>query len=180
MLLEKNIELRMVNHLDTVLSGLNVEVVSSWEPSEEGKVKQEELRDKDALVSLFIQPRQHDEFSLPMVTMVGTLVIDARVETCPTMSEVSPLYNAVMSKFDEWHYNCDQFSRDISGEDFYAAALKLNGGNNITYNKDTSTWQVTLTFTIRGTEYTDYVPPYVPDYDLLNSKLELALYGEED
>ena len=126
------------------------EIVGSWSPADAGKVKGEHDNTAKAIVSVFIQPRAHDAFSLPTINVTGVIAIDARVEMCPTMAEVSEIYQEVLKLLDDWHFDGQSFSQAMSNEDFFAAELALNGGDRVFYDKDKRAWVVSNTFIIKG------------------------------
>lgn len=127
------------------------EIVSSWSPSDSGTVKGERNADAKGVISIYVQPRAHDSFSLPTVNLNGVVAIEARVERCPTMKEVSEVYGKILGKFDAWHYDAAGFSETFSSSDFYATELMLTGGNQVTFDQSQRCWVLSLGFTIRGT-----------------------------
>ena len=155
MLIERQIEETIKTALAEKLDGC--EIVGSWSPADSGKVKGEHDNKAKAIVSIYIQPRAHDAFSLPTVNIVGTIAIDARVEMCPTMAEVSEIYEKVLKLLDDWHYDGYAFSEAISTEDFFGAELRLDGGDRVSYDANARCWIVQTSFTIRGTVNHDLV-----------------------
>ena len=149
MLIERQIEDTIKAALAEKLDGC--EIVGSWSPADAGKVKGEHDKSAKAVVSVYMQPRAHDAFSLPTVNITGTIAIDARVEMCPTMAEVSEIYEAVLKLLDDWHYDGQAFSEALSTEDFFATELALTGGDRVTYDAAIRCWIVSTSFIIRGT-----------------------------
>ena len=150
MLIEKAIETKLKNALADKLTGC--EVIGSWQPSDAGSVKGQHDNSAKAVVSVYVAPRQHDSFSLPTVNMSGAVSIDASAEMCPTMAEVSEIYDVVSTMFDGWHYDAQGFSQAMSIDGaFFAAEIRLDGGASVAYDKSQDIWTVSLNFTIRGT-----------------------------
>lgn len=150
MLIEKEIELKLKDALAANLE--DCEVIGSWQPADAGGVKGQHDNSAKAVVSIYVAPRQHDSFSLPTVNMSGAVTIDARAEMCPTMAEVSKIYDVVSTLFDNWHYDAQGFSQAMSIDDaFFATEIRLDGGANVAYDKTQDIWTVSLSFTIRGT-----------------------------
>ena len=127
------------------------EIVGSWSPADAGKVKGEHDNTAKAIVSVYVHPRAHDAFSLPTVNIQCTIAIDARVEMCPTMAEVSEIYEVVLKLLDDWHYDGHAFSDAMSTEDFFATELALTGGDRVAYDGNRKCWVVSTSFNIRGT-----------------------------
>lgn len=149
MLIERQVESVIKSELEKEVG--DFEIVSSWSPSDSGTVKGERDAEANGTISIFIQPRAHDSFSLPTVNLNGVVAIEARVEKCPTMSEVSEVYEKTLGKFDGWHSDTTGFSGLFSTADFYATELMLTGGSQITFDQSSRCWVLSLGFTIRGT-----------------------------
>lgn len=150
MLVERAVEKKIKDAIAAQL--VDCEVIGSWEPSDAGAVKGQHDNSAKAVVSIYVAPRSHDSFSLPTVNMSGAVSIVARAEMCPTMAEVSEVYEAVSSLLDGWHYDTQAFSEAISIEDkFFATEIRLDGGDNVSYDKTNEAWTVSISFTIRGT-----------------------------
>ncbi len=114
MLIERQIEETIKAALAEKLEGC--EIVGSWSPADAGKVKGEHDNTAKAIVSIYVQPRAHNAFSLPTVNITCTIAIEARVEMCPTMAEVSVIYEAVLKLLDDWHYDGQAFAEAMSTE----------------------------------------------------------------
>ena len=149
MLIERQVENVIKAELEKEIE--DFEIVSSWSPSDSGTVKGERDAEANGVISIFVQPRAHDSFSLPTVNLNGVVAIEARVEKCPTMKEVSEVYEKVLDRFDAWHYDASGFSETFSTSDFYATELMLTGGSQITFDQSQRCWVLSLGFTIRGT-----------------------------
>ena len=149
MLIEGQVESVIKSSLEKEIE--DFEIVSSWSPSDSGTVKGERNADANGTVSIFVQPRAHDSFSLPTVNLNGVVAIETRVEKCPTMREVSEVYEKILGKFDGWHYDAAGFSETFSSSDFYATELMLTGGSQVTFDQSSRCWVLSLSFTIRGT-----------------------------
>ena len=155
MLIERQIEETIKAALAERLEGC--EVVGSWSPADSGMVKGEHDNAAKAVVSVYVQPRAHDAFSLPTVNVRGIIAIDARVEMCPTMAEVSEIYEQLLKLLDDWHYDGQVFSEAISTGEFFGAELRLDGGDRVSYDANRRCWVVQTSFTIRGTVNHDLV-----------------------
>ena len=149
MLIERQVEDVIKAELEKDIE--DFEIVSSWSPSDSGTVKGERAAEANGVISIFVQPRAHDSFSLPTVNLNGVVAIEARVEKCPTMKEVSETYEKVLNRFDGWHFDTSGFSETFSTSDFYATELMLTGGSQITFDSSSRCWVLSLSFTIRGT-----------------------------
>ena len=149
MLIEGQVESVIKAELENEIE--DFEIVSSWLPSDSGTVKGERDTDAKGVISIFVQPRAHDSFSLPTVNLNGVVAIEARVEKCPTMREVSEVYEKILGRFDGWHHDATGFSETFSTPDFYATELMLTGGNQVTFDQSSRCWVLSLGFTIRGT-----------------------------
>ena len=150
MLIEREIERKLRDYLAELLP--DCEVIGSWQPADAGKVKGENDNSAKALVSLYIQPRVHDAFSLPTANLNGSIAIEAKAQKCPTMAEVSEVYEKVEKLLDDWHFDGAAFSSamSIDGE-YFAAEIRLDGGDSVTFDRANAAWVVALDFTIRGT-----------------------------
>ena len=149
MLIEGQVENVIKTELEKEIG--DFEIVSSWSPSDSGTAKRERDTDAKGVISIFVQPRAHDSFSLPTVNLNGVVAIEARVEKCPTMTEVSEVYEKILGRFDGWHYDASGFSETFSTLDFYATELMLTGGSQITFDQSQRCWVISLGFTVRGT-----------------------------
>ncbi len=149
MLIERQVESVVKTELEKDIR--DFEIVSSWSPSDSGTVKGERDTDAKGVISIFVQPRAHDSFSLPTVNLNGVVTIEARVERCPTMREVSEVYGKILGKFDGWHFDASGFSETFSSPDFYATELMLTGGSQVAFDQSSRCWVLSLSFTIRGT-----------------------------
>lgn len=148
MLIERYVEDKIKEELASQIN--KCEIVGSWAPANVGQVKGEHDKSAKATISIYIQPREHDSFSLPTVNVNGSIAIEARAEMCPTMAEVSEIYETVLGILDGWHYDANGFSEYMSSSDFYATEIKLNGGDKVTYDRNSQSWIVLMNFTIRG------------------------------
>lgn len=134
-----------------MVSEFPLEIVGSWEPSDSNSFKGEHDASSIGVISLYIEPRSNDSFSLPTANFQGIISLDCRAEQCPTMAEVSEIYEKILDLLDGWHYDAGIFSHVLSSEKFFAAELKLDGGDKVTFDKGACVWNVTIRFTIRGT-----------------------------
>lgn len=150
MLIEREVEAKIKDKLVEKLNDDNIEVASSWQPSDSDTFKGEKDKDAHSIVSIFISPRNHDAFSLPTVNMTGLIALDCRAEQCPTMAEVSQTYEKIVDLLDNWHFDALRFSEEISTDGFYATEIMLNGGDKVTYDRAKQIWTVTIAFVIRG------------------------------
>lgn len=150
MLIERDIETKIKDKLVDVINDEFVEVISSWQPSDSDSIKGENNKESHSIVSIFISPRTHDAFSLPTVNMNGMIALDCRVEQCPTMKEVSEIYEKISDLMDDWHYDATKFSEEISTDDFYATEIMLTGGDKVVFDRNQDVWTVSIGFTIRG------------------------------
>lgn len=148
MLIERELEEKLKDVIASQVT--KCEIVGSWSPVSVGQVKGEHDKAAKAIISIYVQPREHDSFSLPTVNINGSIALEARVEMCPTMSEVSEIYETVLGILDDWHYNPDKFSDDMSTDDFYATEIKLSGGDKVTFDRNSNSWIVLMNFSIRG------------------------------
>lgn len=134
MLIERQIEEIIKSEIANVVSDCSI--VGSWSPSDSGMIKTEfEDKTNKALISIFVEPRQHDSFSLPTVNISGTIAIDARCELCPTMQEVSEIFESIINLLNHWHYSTDEFSDTFSTDDFFATEIMLNGGSRVAFDR---------------------------------------------
>lgn len=150
-MIELDLENKIKENLANVLSADECEIVGSWSPVDVGCVKGETDKSAKCIVSIYVQPRQHDAFSLPTVTVSGSLAMEFRVEQCPTMFEVSQTYDKVLTYFDDLHFDAVGFSQAYSTNDFYATELMLNGGDKVIFDRQANTWVVSLNFIVKGT-----------------------------
>ena len=105
MLIERNIEQILKEKIAEALSEDDFEIVGSWEPSDSSTFKGEHDVDSKGVVSIYVQPRSNDAFSLPTVNMSGVISLDCRAEQCPTMAEVSEVYEKISDMLDVWHFD---------------------------------------------------------------------------
>lgn len=150
-MIEQDLENTLKENLSQILIDDDCEIIGSWSPVSVGNVKGETKKDTKCIVSIYIQPRQHDNFSLPTVNISGTVAMEFRAEQCPTMKEVADTYDKVLTYFDNLHFKAVDFSDTYSNDKFYATELMLNGGDKVIFDRQSNTWIVSVNFTIRGT-----------------------------
>ena len=100
---------------------------------------------------MFVQPRSNDAFSLPTANLNCTMALDCRAEQCPTMAEVSEVYEKIIELLDGWHYEPERFSEEISTDAYFATELMMAGGDKVQFDRQNAVWTVTTSFVIRGT-----------------------------
>ena len=148
-MIELDIEQKIVESLNNKIDDYDIQ--SSWAYTED-QVKSEKVSGKKGVISIYVQPMSHDDFSLPTVNLQGVLTIESRVEMCPTMKEVVETFNIIKKQFSYWHYNSVDFSDLFSTPEFYATELMLTSGDKVSFDKNSNCWVVTIGFKIRGTE----------------------------
>lgn len=148
MLIERQIEEKLIDAISNAI--VDCEIVGSWTPVQSGTVKGESDREAKGNISIYVQPRSHDSFSLPSITLNGTIAVECRAEKCPTMAEVSEIYEQVLGLLTGWHNDPNGFSDYFSSDDFFATEIMLNGGSRVSYDRTNATWLVDTNFIIRG------------------------------
>ena len=149
-MIEQDLENILKDKLSQILINDDCEIIGSWSPVSVGNIKGETKKDAKCIVSIYIQPRQHDNFSLPTVNVSGTVAMQFRVEQCPTMKEVADTYDKVLTYFDDLHFDAVTFSDDFSSNSFFATEIMLNGGDKVIFDRTTNSWIVSINFVIRG------------------------------
>lgn len=104
------------------------------------------------MIAVAIAYRKHDEFTLPMLTIDGSIAITTRAEMDCTGELHEQLLDKITELLTEWHRCGTVMSDVLSNDKFFAGEFKMNGGLGKTYNKDMSVWIEALNFSIRGSE----------------------------
>lgn len=150
MLIEKEVESKIAD----AIAALGIEsslVTASREPAESGRVKGEIDPTKGVIIAVTIGLRANDAFSLPTADLSGSVAVSTRGEMNATGAAHDETMESVVDLLDGWHFDGQAFSQAVSVDRYFAAEIRLDGGNGKMYNQQTGCWEETFSFTIRGT-----------------------------
>ena len=148
MLIERTIEENMRGAFAAVLP--DAEVIASRSPAAAGYVKGEADSSASQIVAVSLGARQYDEFSRSTLNFTGAITLSTRVEMCPTGEEHEDALEEILSLLTYWHSDAEAMTDALSCDGFYAAGLRLDGGQGKTFDRQAGVWTETISFTLRG------------------------------
>lgn len=152
MLVEKAIESRITDALKALPSLSSACIIESRGSTAAGIVKGTADPSAPQIVAVALGLRAHDSFSLPTVNISASIALTTRAELCPTGAEHEAALEEIAALLALWHKDGEVMTAALSiPEHFFAAELRMDGGDGKTYDQATSAWLETISFTIRGT-----------------------------
>lgn len=150
MLIEKEVESKIAD----AIAALGIEssiVTASREPAGAGRVKGEIDPTKGVIIAVTLGLRANDSFSLPTADITGSVAVLTRGEMNATGAAHDETMESVVDLLDGWHFDGQAFSKAVSVDRYFAAEIRLDGGNGKAYDRQSGCWTEIFSFTIRGT-----------------------------
>lgn len=148
-MIEQDIEKKIIDRINAL--GLqDVDVIGLWQPTDEGVLKCLEKSQSVAGIVVKVSPRQFDTFGISDVSMTVNIVLSVRIDKCPTGTLLVDYYNKIENLVQEWNLKqTGQELEDFTVDGFYPGGLDA-GANGPDLNRDTMSWTVSWTITLRG------------------------------
>ena len=152
MLIEKELEAKVVSALEALDGLKDMEIVGARQESSTGIVKGETETSMKGVVAVSVGFRTHDNFSLTPISVPVTIAISTRSEMDATGLTHEMALETIADKLSHWHRYGDAMTEDLSCARFFAGELRMDGGSGKQFDSTRSAWVESVNFTIRGAE----------------------------
>lgn len=150
MLVETEIEAKIVAAISAKVASLGAVVVGARQVAASGYVKGETDETTHALVVVALGFRANDAFSLSPISIDGSIAITTTIETDPTGETNESCLEGVANLLQLWHDQPKESELVLSTDRFTFGELRLSGGSGKQFNDTRSAWVESIQFTIRG------------------------------
>lgn len=151
MLIEANIEERLIAAIKSAIADEPVTVIGSRQVASAGYVKGETDAATPAVIGIAVGFRQNDAFTLSPISVACQVSIVTRVESDPTGGINDRLTEAVADLLQTWHDDAqgaaDAFA-DIPR--YHFGEIRLDGGTGKSYDDAKNVWTESVSFALRG------------------------------
>ncbi len=152
MLIEKELESKVVDALSALDAVGDMEVIGSRQEASTGVVKGENDTSKSGVLAVAVGFRTHDAFSLTPISVPVSIVISTRAEMDATGAAHERVLEAVADLLSDWHRDGHAMTEALTCGRFFAGELRMDGGSGKQFDPNRSAWVETVNFTVRGAE----------------------------
>lgn len=148
-MIEQDIEKNIIERL----KGLELEdadIIGLWQTTDEGVLKCVEKSNAVAGVVVKVSPRSYDTFGMSDVSMIVNIVLNVRIDKCPTGDKLVEYYTKIQSLVQEW--NLKQVGQELDDfvvDGFYPGGVEASAAGP-DLSKENMSWTVSWTIDLRG------------------------------